>query len=118
MWTYSLVEKYEACGKIGGWEIINWTDQETELTLDNDINIVIDHSKLEAREWDAIIVRMMEERERVYGAFSELVFGLSALVTNVWDMKQVNHDFECLYVIAHSVCRSFEAQLSIGNMSS
>ena len=84
------VDKYEACGKIGGWEIINWTDEETELTLDNDINVVINHSKLEARDLDAIIVRMVEQRERVYGAFSELVFGLSTMVTDVWDMKQVN----------------------------
>lgn len=89
-------EKYEACGKIGGWEIINWTDDETELTLDNDINIVIDHSKLEARDVEAIIVRMVEQREPVYGAFSELVLGLSGLMTDVWDMKQVNHELECL----------------------
>lgn len=73
--------------------------------MDNDINIVIDHSKLEARDLEAIIVRMVEQREPVYGAFSELVLGLSGLMTDVWDMKQVKiHESGCLYQAIHSTC--------------
>ncbi|KAI9310235.1 hypothetical protein BX666DRAFT_1882589 [Dichotomocladium elegans] len=82
-------ESYERCERVGGWKLIRWSGPQVELLIDNDINIVADKTKLDERRSDAILVRMMEQSEHFYGAFSELMYGLQEITKDVWDIGQI-----------------------------
>lgn len=57
-----------------------------------DINVLIDKRKLELKAPDAVLVRMLEDRDRFYGVFGELAYGLQSISRITWDLNEVDSD--------------------------
>ncbi|KAI7871593.1 Spc7 kinetochore protein-domain-containing protein [Spinellus fusiger] len=57
----------------------------TDITMSDDIHVVIDMIKLKNRESEAVTVQLIEERKSTYEEFSELLCGIDSVIENEYD---------------------------------
>lgn len=57
--------------------------------LAGQIDVTIDKDKLDAKDSEAILIRMPEKTEKELGPFAELVHGLSKFVVGIWKVEEI-----------------------------
>lgn len=97
-------DKYERCSKINKFRLAKTPDNTLEMSINGDVNIVIDQGKLSSKSPDAVLIRLLESRNQELGPLSELVHGLQVIAKDNWDMNEVNFLAEmCLCAYTNSL---------------
>ncbi|CAO0790171.1 unnamed protein product [Mucor circinelloides] len=85
-------DKYERCSKINKFRLAKAPDNTLEMSINGDVNIVIDQGKLSSKSPDAVLIRLLESRNQELGPLSELVHGLQVIAKDNWDMNEIVQD--------------------------
>lgn len=82
-------ELFNRCSEINKLKLEKSENDVIEVSIDEDINVVVDRTKLQQKSEDAVLVRMLDSRDRELGPLAELVHGLKVIAKNKWDMNEV-----------------------------
>lgn len=82
-------ELFNKCSEINRWKLGKAENDIVEVSISDDINVVVDRTKLQQKSEDAVLIRMLERRDRELGPLAELVHGLKITAKNKWDMNEV-----------------------------
>lgn len=88
---FHAAENFRKCSEINKFRLKKALDDNIELSINGDVNIVINQNKLRSKSEDAELIRMLESRDRELGPLSELVHGLQLIARNNWDMNEVKY---------------------------
>lgn len=84
-------DKFHRCSKINKFRLPKAPDDTLELSINGDVNIVVDKEKLARKSNDAVLIRLLESRNQELGPLSELVHGLQVIAKDNWDMDEASH---------------------------
>jgi hypothetical protein len=82
-------ELFGRCSEIHKWKLEKAENDIIQVNISEDINIVVDRTKLQQKKEDAVLIRMLDSRDRELGPLAELVHGLKIAAKNKWDMNEV-----------------------------
>ncbi|CAO3592317.1 unnamed protein product [Absidia cylindrospora] len=82
-------DQFDICSVLCAWKLQDKNENTIQFTVYNDIDILIDTSKLKNRQVDAVFIRMLESKDREYGPFAELVHGLQVMARGTWRQEKV-----------------------------
>ncbi|KAK4511588.1 uncharacterized protein ATC70_012804 [Mucor velutinosus] len=85
-------DKFRRCSKINKFRLPKAPDDTLELSINGDVNIVVDKEKLSSQSEDAVLIRLLESRNQELGPLSELVHGLQVIAKDNWDMDEIIQD--------------------------
>lgn len=83
-------DKFHRCSKINKFRLPKAPDNTLELSINGDVNIVVDKEKLARKSDDAVLIRLLESRNQELGPLSELVHGLQVIAKDNWDMDEAS----------------------------
>ncbi|GAN01406.1 hypothetical protein MAM1_0007d00839 [Mucor ambiguus] len=85
-------DKFQRCSKINKFRLPKAPDDTLELSINGDVDIVVDKKKLSSKSEDAVLIRLLERRNQELGPLSELVHGLQVIAKDNWDMDEIVQD--------------------------
>ncbi|KAL9537462.1 hypothetical protein MBANPS3_011754 [Mucor bainieri] len=88
----AAADRFQRCCKINKFRLPRAPDSTLQLTINGDLDIVIDKEKLASKSEDAVLIRLLESRNQELGPVSELVHGLQAIAKDNWDMDEIVQD--------------------------
>ncbi|KAF1799985.1 Spc7 kinetochore protein-domain-containing protein [Mucor lusitanicus] len=85
-------DKFQRSSKINRFRLPKAPDDTLELSINSDVDIVVDKVKLNSKSEDAVLIRLLESRNQELGPLSELVHGLQMIAKDNWDMDEIIQD--------------------------
>lgn len=92
-------EFFGKCSNIISWKLEKYEHDVIEVSIHQDINVTVDCGKLQQKKADAVISRMLYNRDRELGPLAELIHGLRIAVQDKWDINKVARE---MTLINHS----------------
>ncbi|KAG0173101.1 hypothetical protein DFQ28_001048 [Apophysomyces sp. BC1034] len=115
--TYKCVTMNDVCKaknqldtrhNLCGLRLVRQAGSVTEMTIGDDLSIVLDHKKLEQKLTDAVSIRVLEGQDQKLEAFVELVHGLQKLVRNKWNQTEIMRNVVIYWQRARSIRREIK----------
>lgn len=83
---------FERNSEIGGWKMEKPEDDVIQMGLEHNIDVTINQTKLANKQSDAVLIRMLESKDRSLGPLAELIHGLTVIAHDKWEIDEVTKE--------------------------
>ncbi|KAI8087693.1 Spc7 kinetochore protein-domain-containing protein [Gilbertella persicaria] len=88
----AAADTYNRCIEIHDYQLEQHNDRIMQFSMSGGIHITCDRIQLQNRGEKAVLIQLLDSRERELGPLAELVHGLKIVVRNKWDINEITQD--------------------------